>query len=58
MLLERELHIEVDLPNHSRMAGEGIDACGLAHAIVRQHATCAVPVRRADFLPLPGLVPA
>jgi acyl carrier protein len=58
MLLEREFHIDIDMPSHSRLVGERIDAYDLAHAVVRQHGGRYAPVRRATFMPLPGLVPA
>ena len=58
MLLERELHMDIDIPSHARMAGSRLDAGELARAVVRQHRARAMPLRRAAFMPLPQPVAA
>lgn len=58
MLLEREFQIDIDIPCHTRTAEERVDARELARAVVRQHGARPTPLRRATFMPLPGLVPA
>lgn len=58
MLLEREFHIDIEMPSHDRVMGDRIDARELVHAVVRQHGTRSLPPHRATFMPLPGLVAA